>query len=189
MAKGKTVKWLATGGLVLGVALMGGTAWATELFAPASASFAINGGTASVIGTTLAGAGGAAHPWVAQIQAPAGRCLRLHVTAQATDLGMQVAAPHFNIAWRNDDGGGGCFLCPLVKIANTPENGWYTVSINHFTGNAVNANFTLRYAYYPVGNPNCAAPTIPNTVEQNTKSEASPEVNPQQQEEGAPDAP
>ena len=189
MAKGKTVKWLATGGLVLGVALMGGTAWATELMAPASSSTVVNGGAASVQGTTFQ-SGINARPWVAQIHAPAGRCLRLAVTAEGSDLGMQVAAPSAFVAFRNDDGFvAPCPLCPVVKIFSTPNAGWYTVSINFFTGAANTTNFILRYAHYPVGNPNCFAPTTPNAVEQNTKGQASPEVSPQQSEEGAPGAP
>ena len=189
MAKVKTVKWLATGGLVLGVALMGGTAWATELIAPASTSTTLNGGTATVQGTTFQ-SGVNARPWVTQIHAPAGRCLRLAVTAEGSDLGMQVATPTVFTAFRNDDGFvGSCGLCPVVKIANTPDDGWYTVSINFFTGAASTTNFTLRYAHYPLGNPNCSTPTNPNAVEQNTKGQVSPEVSPQQSEEGAPDAP
>ena len=188
MAKVKSVKWLVTGGLVLGVALMGGTAWATELIAPASSSTTINGGAASVQGTTMQGPG--AHPWVAQIQAPAGRCLRLAVTVEGSDLGMQVAAPSVFTAFRNDDAFvGSCIRCPVVKIGSTPNAGFYTVSINFFDGAANTTPFTLRYAHYPVGNPNCAAPTTPNAVEENTKGQLSPEVSPQQSQDGAPDAP
>ncbi|CUS39201.1 conserved exported hypothetical protein [Candidatus Nitrospira nitrificans] len=184
MVKKTAVKLLGAGGIVLGVALMVGTAWATELMAPTSSSTSINGGSHVVFGSTFAG-GSMARPWVAQIQVPAQRCLRLEVTSQGTDLGMQVTAPNYFTAWRNDDSGA-CANCPLVKIASTPNGGWYTVSINHWFGGASNANFTLRYAHYPVGNPNCAGATAPNIEMQSTKSPANPQATPQQQEEGAP---
>lgn len=183
MVKKTAGKLLGAGGIVLGVALMVGTAWAgSEFVAPASTSTSINGGAATVTRAATLSASGA-HPWVAQIQAPSGRCLRIGVTSQTTDLGMQVAAPNTFTAWRDDDSGGS--LRPLVKIFSTPFNGWYTVSINHFAGAAVNATFTLTFAHYPVGNPNCFAPTAPNLELQNTKGAASPEVSPQQEEEAA----
>ena len=186
MAKVKSVKWLVTGGLVLGVALMVGTAWAgSDFIAPASFSTLNNGGAATVTrAATLSTSG--AHPWVAQIQAPAGRCLRLDVTSQTTDLGMQVAAPNTFTAWRNDDRVIGD-LRPLVKIFSTPFTGWYTVSIVRFDGQPVSGSFTLAFAHYPVGNPNCSQPTTPNLELQNTKGASTPEVSPQQ-EEGAADA-
>ena len=200
MAKVKTVKWLATGGLVLGVALMGGTAWATELIAPASTSTARNGGAASVTGSTIS-MSGRAHPWVAQIYAPAGRCLRLEVTSTTpppgldpmTDLGMQVSAPNAvslpgaPAAWRDDDTGGftgGCSRCPLIKAA-VGKTGWYTVTINFWDGKAFNSDFVLKYAHYAVGSANCAPATGPNQApsaeEQSLKPQTSPEASPQQQ--------
>ena len=188
MVKKTAVKLLGAGGVVLSVALMVGTAWAgSEFVAPASSSTAINGGAATVTHAATMSASGA-HPWVAQIQAPAGRCLRIGVTSQTTDLGMQVAAPNTFTAWRNDDKGGAvCGLCPLVKIFSTPFTGWYTVSIVRYNGQPISGSFTLRFAHYPVGNPNCFAPTAPNLELQNTKGASSPEVSPQQ-EEGAADA-
>ncbi|MEK6783906.1 MAG: hypothetical protein AABY61_00310 [Nitrospirota bacterium] len=185
MVKQTIAKWLAAGGAVLSVALMVGTAGATELLAPTSTSTAINGGSHVVFGSTFA-QGSIARPWVAQIEAVVGRCLRIEVTGEAVDLGMQVTAPRYNLAWRNDDSGGSCFLCPLVKIANTPVSGWYTVTVNHYTGVAVNTNFTLRYASYPVGNINCANPTVPNAVEQNLKAQTN-EVSPQVEGEASED--
>lgn len=187
MVKKTAVKLLGTGGIVLGVALMVGSAWAgSEFVAPASTSTALLGGAATVTHAATLSASGA-HPWVAQIQAPAGRCLRLEVTSETTDLGMQVAAPNAFTAWRNDDKGFGCSLCPLVKIFSTPFTGWYTVSINHFAGAAVNANFVLRFAHYPVGNPNCSIPTAPNLELQNTKGAGNAEVS-SQLDDAAPDA-
>ena len=89
-----------------------------------------------------------------------GNCVRFDVISEGTDLEMVVTAPNGQV-FRNDDSFGPCFLCPLVKIASAPNNGWYTVRLAHFNGAAVNANFTLLYGRYSAGNPNCAAPTVP----------------------------
>ncbi len=189
MAKKNTMKWLATGGLVLGVALLGGTAWATNMFTGGSTCTTINCGSRTIQGTvTQFGVSG--QPWVAEVFSPNGRCFRLQVTAQGTDLEMVVRAPNGQV-FRNDDSfAAPCALCPLVKIANSPNNGWYTVSLSQFAGAAASANFTMLFNTYPVGNINCAAPTAPvNSVESETKSQKNQtEVSPQQQEEGTPGA-
>ncbi len=180
MVRKTAVKLLGAGGIVLSIALMVGSAWAgSDFVSPFSTSTAINGGTASVARATTLSVNGA-HPWVGQIHAPAGRCLRIAVTSQTVDLGMQVAAPNAFTAWRDDDSGGS--LRPLVKIFSTPFTGWYTVSINHFAGGAANATFTLAFAHYPVGNPNCSLPTQPNLELQNTKGASSADINSQQEE-------
>jgi hypothetical protein len=190
MAKAKTVKWLATGGLVLGVALMGGTAWATNMFGPSNTCTGINC-NARMIQGTVTRFGETAQPWVAEIFATPGRCFRLAVTRQGADLETVVRAPNGQV-FRNDDGFVvGCERCPVVKIANAPNNGWYTVSINQFAGDSAGANFTLLYSLYNLGNPNCAGATAPvNALEPDTKSQKSNqfEVSPQQQEEGTPGA-
>ena len=188
MAKVKTVKWLATGALVLGVALMGGTAWATNMFGPSNTCTGLNCNSRAISGTVTS-FGPTAQPWVAEIFAPTGRCFRLAVTSEGADLETVVRAPNGQV-FRNDDGFvAPCPLCPVVKIANTPNNGWYTVSISHFNGAAVSTNFNLQYSLYNLGNPNCNLATVPvNSLEPDTKSQKGPEVSPQQQEEGTPGA-
>ena len=190
MAKGKTVKWLATGGLILGVALMGGTAWATNMFGPTNTCTGINCGSRLISGSVTQ-FGPTAQPWVAEIFASPGRCFRLAVTSEGADLETVVRAPNGQV-FRNDDGFvSPCGLCPVVKIANTPNNGWYTVSIGHFNGVAVSTNFNLQYSLYNLGNPNCSGATAPATSpEPDTKIQKGTEVSPQQQqEEGTPGAP
>ncbi len=199
MVKKTIAKWLAAGGAVLSVALMVGSVWAgTELIAPSSTSTARNGGAASVTGSTIS-MSGRAHPWVAQIYAPANRCLRLEVTSTSplTDLGILLSAPNpsshpaapIRFAWVDDDGGGlsgGCLNCPLIKAA-VLKSGWYTVTINHWQGGAFNSDFVLRYAHYPVGiATNCPTPTpallaAPGTTSGGTKSQMAPDQDPQQQ--------
>ena len=61
--------------------------------------------------------------------------------------------------YRDDDGGGS--LRPLVKIASTPNSGWYTVQVAHYLGAPTNANFTLKYGRYNAGNINCSGGTVP----------------------------
>ena len=187
MATKKTVKWFATGGLVLGVALLGGTAWATNMYGPNNTCTENNCG-ARVIQGTVTAFGPTAQPWVAEIFSPSGQCFRLAVTAEGQDLKTVVSAPNGQV-FRNDDGGEACFLCPVVKIAHTPNNGWYTVSINQWTGAAVNANFTMLYSTYNVGNPNCANPTNPiNPLEHAPQQQKSPQLSPPHHEEGTPGA-
>lgn len=189
MAKGKTVKWLVTGGLVLGVALMGGTAWATNMFGPSNTCTELNCGSQGISGTVTQ-FGPTAQPWVAEIFASPGRCMRVAVVSEGADLKTVVTAPDGEV-FRNDDGfAGNCPLCPVVKIANTPNNGWYTVSINYWNGAPVSTNFTLHYSLYNLGNPNCSGATVPvHSVEPNTNSNKGPAVSPQHSGEGTPGAP
>ena len=188
MAKVKSVKWLATGGLVLGVALMVGSAWATNMFTVGSTSTSINGGARTIQGT-VQNTVGSNDPWTAELWTTEGRCLRIAVTAEGTDLETVVRAPNGQV-FRNDDGFvGACGLCPVVKIASTPNRGWYAVSINHFAGTASNADFTLQYQHYPVGNPNCAGATLPVAApDEGVKAQKNPAAETQQQgmEEGGP---
>ena len=101
----------------------------------------------------VADEGGFAVPFTMQVQALAGRCLRLETTQQDVNLEMVVVSPD-GTTWRDDDGGAGTLS--LVKIASTPRTGFYTVHLSHFNGVAVNAAFTLLVGQYPAGNPNCA---------------------------------
>jgi hypothetical protein len=103
--------------------------------------------------------GPSAASWVIEAFASPGQCVRLDVTSQDTDLEIVAVAPNGQV-FRNDDRSGSD-LRPLVKIDPTPNNGWFTVQVQHFNGIAVGANFVLHYARYNTGNPNCASPTPP----------------------------
>ena len=100
-----------------------------------------------------------ANPWVGQIGALAGGCMRFHVITQAHDLAMSVVAPNGQV-FTNDSGGvAACPACPRVVVANS-QNGYYTVVISQRSGVAVEANFLLRAGFYSSGNaPNCSSPT------------------------------
>ena len=102
--------------------------------------------------------GGFAIPWVIQVGANAGECLRLATTVTSSDLEIVAVSPSGRV-FRNDDGGGGSLS--LVKIAPA-EAGWYTVQVSQFSGTPVAENFVMRYGRYTsASNPNCSTPTPP----------------------------
>jgi hypothetical protein len=112
------------------------------------------GGTVLGSGSTTAG------QWVQEVFARAGQCVRLQVLSESFDLAMTVVAPDGSI-YANDQGGGSCVNCPVVKINNAPNTGWYTVNVARAFGAAGDGNFTLAYGVYPLNNANCAGATQP----------------------------
>jgi hypothetical protein len=125
---------------------------------PAGATNLLGSTSSATISGTTFGFGPSAMPWTAEVYAGAGVCLRIAVTAQATDLEAVVVAPNGTV-YRDDDGGPGTF--PLVAINGTPNNGWYTVSLNNFAGNAVSANFTATLQRLPLNGAGCLPATTP----------------------------
>lgn len=96
-------------------------------------------------------------PWVAQVFATSGECVRLQVARQEQDLTMTVVSPDGQIWFDDDSGGNGR---PLVKIQEAPVDGWYTVQLSPLFGDPLQADFTLRYGrYFGAGSRNCANPT------------------------------
>lgn len=136
------------------------SAAATQMFDASVSSCGTTNCSAVVFGGTLAGNGTSSGPWTAEIFGGANECLRLDVTAQGVDLEIVAVAPN-GAVFRNDDRPGS--LLPLVKI-NGAQNGWYTVSINHFAGAISQSNFNLAFGRYNLNNPNCASPTAPQRV-------------------------
>jgi hypothetical protein len=93
-------------------------------------------------------------PWVVQVYAAAGECLRLHVTQKVGNVELVAIAPGSHRAWRNGA------ASPLLKIRTAQgEAGWFLVQVNDAAGDPRDANFTLRYARYAATNPNCNAPS------------------------------
>jgi hypothetical protein len=129
-----------------------------------------------VTGSQIAlGTGDFGFPWVGEFFAEHGRCLRFDVILQrVADLEMIVIAPNGEI-FQNDDQGfpnTGCFFCPLVKIPNSPNSGWYTVRIGRSRRIPGDAHFALLAAQYPRGNENCNEPTpLANAAIQEEKAE------------------
>jgi hypothetical protein len=116
----------------------------------------LSGGSTATIPRIGAGS------WVMSVRAGLNECLRLDIVKQGTYMELVVVSPSA-VIWRNERRGGttGCVECPLVKISNTNQSGYYVVQVNHRTGYATDAGFSLAYGRYNSGNPNCAAPTPP----------------------------
>lgn len=129
--------------------------------------------TATGIGNSQVSLDGVLHdidgtePWVGQVYAGATECLRLYVSTTEFDSKLTVIAPN-GLVYRDDDSGDS--LRPLVRIASAPVTGWYTVQVAHWTGAPVDASFSLKYARYNNGNPNCATPTSPLGGDLDTES-------------------
>jgi hypothetical protein len=149
------------GGIMIKQTLLSGAmvvAVITAAALPAGATNLLGQTTSATISGTTFGFGPSAMPWTAEVFAPANGCLRIAVTAQGTDLEAVVVAPNGTV-YRDDDGGPGLF--PLVKINPTPNNGWYTVSLNNFAGSAVSANFTATLQRLAVNSASCLPATTP----------------------------
>ncbi|MFO1071067.1 MAG: hypothetical protein U1E14_21335 [Geminicoccaceae bacterium] len=95
-----------------------------------------------------------AEPFILQVFAAQGECLRLDVTAQDRDLYLVAVSPRGTL-WKNESRAA-TDSRPLLKIASAPERGWYTVHIGVQTA-TLYSNFILSYGRYNAGNPNCAA--------------------------------
>jgi hypothetical protein len=137
-------------------------AGATNLFDPTVSTTTLLDGSSVRLDGTLNDTNGNSQPWTAELYAGFGECVRFFVTSTAFDAEMVVIAPNGTI-FRDDDGGGS--LRPLVKVGSAPAQGWYTVQVGHFSGAAVNANFTLLYGRYNAGNPNCSIATTPQAAD------------------------
>jgi hypothetical protein len=82
-------------------------------------------------------------------------CLRADVISQGADLEMVVRAPNGSIFANDNKAAVTCPLCPRVVVNNTPNQGWYSTTVQSQSGAAVETNFVLLYGRYPLGNPNC----------------------------------
>ena len=100
-------------------------------------------------------------PWVAQVFAAKGECLRLRVTAQSTDTEMVVIAASGGAYRNNNSNIAPCPACPLIKLRTGKVGGWHTVQISQKGGAPVSSTFTLSYGRYDSANPNCNSPTPP----------------------------
>ncbi len=110
-------------------------------------------------GMTLRGIHQVNEPFMVQVFARAGECLRLDVSTQTADLAMVIIAPSVNFGQVSDDRDVGDTR-PLLALDVLPWTGWYTVLVSPFDVDQTTARFTLEYGRYPGGNANCApAPT------------------------------
>jgi hypothetical protein len=141
-------------GLAVATALLTTTAaWAGPQFESVRATC----GVINCSGMTLRGIHQNSEPFIIQVYARAGECLRLDVSEQTADLVMAVLAPSVNFGAVVDDRDVGDFR-PLVFVDPVPQTGWYTVAISYWEYDTVVARFELEYGRYPGGNENCVAP-------------------------------
>jgi hypothetical protein len=117
------------------------------------------------LAASIAGEAQRNEPWVWQVSATAGECLRVHVTTAATDLEMALvssdpakAAGGVNFIWANDNNGAD--NKPLIKVDPVPVSGLYVIVVAA-KGTASSNPFVLKYGRYQSGNGNCAGPTQP----------------------------
>ena len=162
-----------------------GQADATNLFNPVVSTTSVLAGTSIELDGTLNDTGVNSQPWVAELYAGIGECVRFFVTTTAFDAKLTVITPNGTI-FRDDDSGGS--LRPLVEINGAPVSGWYTVQVGHFAGQPQNANFALLYGRYNVNNPNCGTPTSPFS-QVNDGVQAAKESAPEAAVPAAPTAP
>lgn len=147
--------------------LMGGATYAnaTVLSDPLSRCTSANCESARVDGVVLLNRAGARPddlvPWVAQIFARAGECMRIEVLNQFDgDLHMSLISPSGGNFWRDENSGQFCTECPVIKVRPAPVEGWYTLHVSP-SFNPRNSRFTLSYGRYNRSNFNCAIPTEP----------------------------
>ena len=130
---------------------------ATNLYDPTVSTTTVLDGSSIQLNGSIRDIG-AAMPWTVELYAASGECVRFFITSTDFDSKITVIAPNGSV-YRDDDSGGS--LRPLVKIANAPVTGWYTVQDAHYTGAPTSANFSLLYGRYNAGNINCSGGTNP----------------------------
>jgi hypothetical protein len=137
---------------IVTASLAAGSAWAgSQLESRLSSCTTENCG-----GETIRATHQATEPFVTQIFARAGECLRLDVTDQSADVALVVVSPVPPAIVRNADRSAGDTR-PLVKVDGLDFTGWYTVIVGfEGAGNTV-VRFRMDYGRYPGGNANCAA--------------------------------
>lgn len=119
--------------------------------------FAFFGRSLTLNGTTETTSNGNVDPFVIETFSAGNECLRIAVTSQPVDLEATLVSPDGRV-WRDDDSGGS--LRPLIK-AITVKRGWHILRLSHFTGNAVNADFTVEIQRVASSNSLCGSPTPP----------------------------
>jgi hypothetical protein len=137
---------------VVGAMLTANVAWAGSVLEDTvSACTVINCGAMSIRGVHQAN-----EPFVVQVFAAEGECLRLDVDSQTQDMAMLISSPSVNLAGVNDDRDfdGGDFR-PLIFIDPVPATGWYTIAVSYFDLGPLVGKFILKYGRYPGGNLNC----------------------------------
>src|SRR3954447_23116556 len=141
-------------GLGLTAAVSTNSAWAgPKIFSSGAAVLTVNG-------TTETTANGNVDPFTAEVFTNGSECLRIAVTVQGADLEATLLSPGGTI-WQDDDSGGS--NRPLIKAVTTTR-GWYPLSIAHFAGSAVNADFTMTVQRAASSSSLCSPATQPRSA-------------------------
>ena len=139
-------------GLVVASTFLTSAAWAGSHFESTLSSCT----TINCAGMTIRGLQQANEPFVIQVYARAGECLRLDVSTQTEDTAMMLISTTAGDFITADD----TFeLRPILGIDPTPQTGWYTVAISYFDYDDRISRFTLEYGRYPTGSLNCSQAT------------------------------
>jgi hypothetical protein len=148
----------------------GGTAVATNLFDPGPVvnCTGVNCGS-RIIGGTVLLSSDFPMPWVTQIAARQGECLRIDVTFQGADLEAVLISPSGQV-WINNSGVAGG-QGPVIRINGIPQNGWFTLQLSHQAGLPVNADFTLAFGRYPLHNTLNCLPVVESVLEDTEDTE------------------
>jgi len=152
MLKLATIGAIAVSGLLVGT---GGSARAQVLNDP------LVNGPPLTTSALLAAAVPFSNPSVFGLRASLGECVRVEATSATFDTEFTIVAPDGTV-YRDNNGGPGSL--PLVKIGGAPDNGVYTLVINHFNGFPIaNGTVTFTYGRFTggAGNANCQPPTPP----------------------------
>jgi hypothetical protein len=147
--------------LVAGLLAGGGPAVATNLFDPKPLEdcHGVNCGSRTIGGTVLRSSS-FPMPWVGQIGANQGECLRIDIIEQDVDLEAVLIGPNGRV-WINNDRTA-VDQRPLIRVNGVPQSGWYTLQLSHEAGLPVNADFTLAFGRYPLNEAaNCQPGLLP----------------------------
>lgn len=145
---------LASAFAVIGALGATGPAWA------GSKIFSFGTTVATVNATVETNASQNRDPWVAQVFTTGAECLRIAVTSQGQDLEATLISPSGTI-WQDDDSGG--LNRPLIK-AVTNVRGWYPLTLSHWSGASVNADFTMTVQRAAATSSLCAPATTPRAA-------------------------
>lgn len=144
--------------VMAGALITASPAWAgSQIEDTTSACTGINCGAMALRGVVQTN-----EPFVIQVFAAEGECLRLDIDSQTQDLTMLVAFPSVNFGSISDDRDfeGGDYR-PLIQLDPLPWTGWYTVAVSYWDLANTSGKFILKYGRYPTGNPNCVGSVVP----------------------------
>lgn len=156
----------AVAALVLGLSAQTTPVLAGSLIADTNISNCptINCLSTSFVGVVISSTVLGTEPFLAQIYAGSGECIRVDLTGPNgsgnSDFEMVLTAPNGTV-WRNDNRPGA--TNPLIKVDSAPNNGWYTLQVSQSAGalSPAGSHQTIFGAYgrYNASNINCDSPT------------------------------